>query len=26
VSVRRSFWQTLRAWFGDDHARPPGKR
>jgi tRNA(adenine34) deaminase len=26
VSARRSFWRTLRAWFGDDHARPPGKR
>ena len=25
VSARRSFWRTLRAWFGDDHARPPGK-
>lgn len=26
VSARRSFWQTLRSWLGDDRALPPGKR
>ena len=26
VRASRSILRTLRSWFGDDHARPPGKR
>ncbi len=26
TSARRSFWQTLRSWLGEDRARPPGRR